>query len=75
MNFNASFRIANPRTSPTLRAPTSEEVDLTMQAGVLDDINFILACMEGSFLYDSGTLPHNSTEIQPEGGPVSAFHP
>lgn len=71
MNFNASFGIANSRTSPSLGAPTSEEGDSTMQFGYLDDINFILACLEGGFFYDSGTLPRNSTGFQSENDPVN----
>ncbi|KAF8261585.1 hypothetical protein EI94DRAFT_1789386 [Lactarius quietus] len=70
MNFDASFRrVANPSTSPPMSAPTSEEPDSTTKSGYLDEINFMLACMEGSFLYESGTLPHDSTGSQPEGGP------
>jgi hypothetical protein len=74
MSFNTSFGIANPRASPPLTAPTSEQVDLSTQA-IMDDINFMLACLEGSFLYDSGTLPQNSTGFQSAGGPVSTFPP
>ena len=68
-DFNASFGITNFRTplgSPSFKG------DSTMQSSYLDDISFILACLEGSFPYNSGMLPNN-TGFQSEGGVVSTF--
>ena len=70
MTFDAPCRIANPRATSPPSAYTSEKLDATLQA-YMDDLDLMLACMEGS---DGGTLPHNSTEYQPDGCPVSTFH-
>lgn len=72
-NFDASFRIANPRATSPPSAHPPEDLDATLRA-YMDDLNCLLACMEDS---DSGTLPHNwnSTEYQHDGSPVSTFQP
>jgi len=65
MNFDASSRIANP-TPPATRppsAPASEELNLAVQAH-MDDIDRMLASMEGGIIYESGTLPHSGTGSQ-----------
>jgi hypothetical protein len=72
MSFNSSSRMDGPRSAlPPMSAPTSVEFDPETRAGYLDDINLFMAWMEGSFLYESGTLPDDSTQIQPDVGPVS----
>jgi hypothetical protein len=67
---------------PVLSIPTStltgcshfQEAD-SMQSGYMDDINFILACLEGCFPDNSRTLHHHNTEYQSQGDPVSTFPP
>ncbi|KAH8983111.1 hypothetical protein EDB92DRAFT_2039941, partial [Lactarius akahatsu] len=67
--FDASFGIANPRTfSAPLGAPTPVEDRSTTQSGHLDGINSIFDFPEGDFCYDSGTLAHDTTGFEPEGG-------
>ena len=74
MSFNYSFRVDDTRrAAPPMSAPTSVEIDPATQAGYMNDINFLMAYMEGSLPYESGTLPNDSTPIQPEAGPVSTF--
>ena len=72
MCFNYSFRVDDTRrAAPPMSAPT--EIDPATQAGYMNDINFLMAYMEGSLPYESGTLPNDSTPIQPGAGPVSTF--
>ena len=74
MSFNSPFLVDDPRrTTPPMSAPTSVEFDPATQASYMNDINFLMAYMEESFPYESGTLPKESTPIQPEAGPVSTF--
>jgi hypothetical protein len=61
------------RALPPMSAPTSGEFDPETRAGYLDDINLFMAWMEGSFLYESGTLADDSTSIQSKDGPASTF--
>jgi hypothetical protein len=72
--FNAPFGVVNPHIHSSLAAPVSKEAD-SMQSGYMDDINFILACLEGCFPYNSGSPHHNNTQSQSQGGPVSTFPP
>ena len=74
MSFTSPFRVDDlRRTTPPTSAPPSVEFDPETRAGYMNDINFLMAYMEGSFPYKSGTLPKESTPIQPEAGPVSTF--
>ena len=74
MTFNSTFRVDDPRhTTPPMSALTSVEFDPATRAGYINDINFLMAYMEESFPDESGTLPKESTPIQPEAGPVSTF--
>ncbi|KAH9042970.1 hypothetical protein EDB83DRAFT_2677532 [Lactarius deliciosus] len=67
--FDASFGIANPPTfSSPLGAPASVEDRSTIQSGHLDGVNSIFDYPEGRPFYESGTLPHNTTSFDPEGG-------
>ena len=46
-----------------------------MRSGIMDDINFILASLEGRFHYDSGPFHYNNTGSQSQGSPVSTIPP
>ncbi|KAH9012117.1 hypothetical protein EDB84DRAFT_1444831 [Lactarius hengduanensis] len=67
--FDASFGIANPPNFPApLGAPASVEDGSTTQSGYLDGVDSIFDCPEGRSFYESGTLPHNITSFEIEGG-------
>ncbi len=73
--FNTSIGISSPYTFPPLGAPASVEDDSTVQSSHLDSIDSIFDCLEGHFLYDDGTLPHNTTGFESKGSSVSTFPP
>jgi hypothetical protein len=75
--FNTPLSVVNPHIlalSAPLGTPVPKEAD-SMQSGYMDDINFILACLEGCFPYNSGSLHHNNTGAQYQGNPVSTLLP
>ncbi|KAF8262047.1 hypothetical protein EI94DRAFT_1744552 [Lactarius quietus] len=66
MSHSNASGIDNLRTHYPLCTPASKEDDSIIRSGYIDDINFILACLEGCFLYEGGTLHDSNTGFQSE---------